>query len=259
MLKKIISEIPEFIKNNTASVVRVLLVAVLCLASIIYTIHKEENQTEVFHQSEKDTTQYTEASTESGSAYLEENPAFEPCYIMICNASKEGIKTTDTPSSKGKILSRLQNGEIVWAEKNGTYNDVSYYELEDGSYLIDEDEYVLELKSYTRMSGYVVITFVSATGVKLRSWANFDDDNVAGRAFVGDQVPIVAKIITEDDEEAYKTEDGLYMTTNTEYFDDHTTTDTLSEDDSNLNSTENGISMEEDAGTSEEESVTDFQ
>lgn len=222
MLKKIISGFLRIIKNNKGSVLRILIVAVLCLAAIVHTVQKEESQKEVFHKSEKESTQSVEQTTESGFVYLEEDPSFEPCYVMICNAPKEGIKTTKSPSSKGEVLSRLQNGEIRWAQSNGSYNDASYYQLEDGSYLIDEDEYVLELKSYTKMSGYVVITFVSATGVKLRSWANFDDDNVAGRAFVGDQVSITAKVVTEDDEEAYQTSEGLYMTTDTEYFDDHT-------------------------------------
>lgn len=207
--------------KGLGSLIRILIVAALCFGAIYYAMYHEDSKVPVFNRSKKSTVTNKEEAVKSNSTELDKDPLFEPCYVMISNASESGIKTTTTPTENGTILKRLKNGTIVKAVESGMNNGISYFKLEDGSYLIDEDEYVLELKSYTKLSGYVVITFVSATGVKLRSWANFNDDNVAKRVFVGDQVQIVGKVVTQDDQEAYETVDGYYMTTDEEYFDSY--------------------------------------
>lgn len=206
--------------RGLGSLIRILFVAAVCFGAIYYAMYHEDSIVPVFNKSEEVKKTDTTESAGEQSAELAKDPLFEPCYVMISNATDNGIKTTATPADNGTIVKRLKNGTIVQAVENGTNSaGISYFKLEDGSYLLDEDEYVLELKSYTKIKGYVVITFVSATGVKLRAWANFDDDNVAKRVFVGDQVQIVGKVVTQDDQEAYETSDGYYMTTNPEYFD----------------------------------------
>ncbi len=208
---------------------RLFIAVIICACVISFTIRSENRkvvtydykaETTAESNDESDTTE--DEADENSTDYLTEDDTFEECYVMISNAGNDGRPATKIPGDNSDVVSKLSNGTIVWAEKKGTYKGNSYYRLEDGSYLLDEDEYVLELKSYTRLAGYVNITLVSATGVKMRAWANFTDDNVIKSAFVGDQIKIVGKVVTKYGDEAYRTEEGLYMTTNSEYYEDHT-------------------------------------
>lgn len=51
-----------------------------------------------------------------------------------------------------------------------------------------------ELTSYEKLGGYVAITYISSTGVRLRAWADFSADNVVKSVYVGDKVPIKGKV-----------------------------------------------------------------
>ena len=242
--------------NGLGSLIRILLVAAICFAGIYFAMYHDENNVSVFNKS-KQADQSKKDSTEAQTSdSLKLDKQFESCYVMICNASENGIKTTQTPTDNGIILQRLKNGTIVKAVEKGKNGDVSYYKLEDGSFLVDDDEYVTVLRSYTKLSGYVVITYLSATGVKLRFWANFDDDNVAKRVFVGDQVNISGKVVTQNGQEAYQTEDGYYMTTEDKYFDDHT--EEASAEDTSAEESTTEFTDDTDSEDYDEESDEDY-
>ena len=73
------------------------------------------------------------------------------------------------------------------------------------------------------VDGYLAVTYISSSGVRLRRWADFDADNVVGAVYVGDKVQVKARVQTEKGASAYITEDGLYITSDAQYFDDYTT------------------------------------
>ncbi|MBR5047547.1 MAG: hypothetical protein IKX76_04865, partial [Eubacterium sp.] len=51
---------------------------------------------------------------------------------------------------------------------------------------------------------------------------DFEDDNVVKSVYVGDKVNIVAMVTTTEDVSAFRTDEGLYITTNPQYFTDYT-------------------------------------
>ena len=90
-------------------------------------------------------------------------------------------------------------------------------------YLKASENYTEELASYEKLGGYVVITYISSTGVRLRAWADFSADNVVKSVYVGDKVPIKGKVTLKNGDSAYITEEGLYLTTDIQYLNDYTT------------------------------------
>ncbi len=64
-------------------------------------------------------------------------------------------------------------------------------------YLKASENYTEELTSYEKLGGYVAITYISSTGVRLRAWADFSADNVVKSVYVGDKVPIKGKVTFE--------------------------------------------------------------
>ena len=108
------------------------------------------------------------------------------------------------------------------AEKRGTYQGEVYYRLADNSYIKSDINHVIPLIRYEKLDGYLAITYISSSGVKLRAWADFDADNVIKSVYVGDKVQISGKVITEKGVSAYITDEGLYITCDTRYFNDYT-------------------------------------
>ena len=90
-------------------------------------------------------------------------------------------------------------------------------------YLKASENYTEELTSYEKLGGYVAITYISSTGVRLRVWADFSADNVVKSVYVGDKVPIKGKVTLKNGDSAYITEEGLYLTTDIQYLNDYTT------------------------------------
>ena len=134
--------------------------------------------------------------------YLDTDKTFQSGYIMIKDVPEKGIYTSKLPGEKKKKGAvSLKNGQILWASKN----------------------YTEELTSYEKLGGYVAITYISSTGVRLRAWADFSADNVVKPVYVGDKVPIKGKVTLKNGDSAYITEEGLYLTTDIQYLNDYTT------------------------------------
>ena len=124
---------------------------------------------------------------------------------------------------KKKDAVSLKNGQILWASKKGSYEGKTYYHLRNGMYLRASEKYTEELASYEKLGGYVAITYISSTGVRLRAWADFSADNVVKSVYVGDKVPIKGKVTLKNGDSAYITEEGFYLTTDIQYLNDYTT------------------------------------
>ena len=154
--------------------------------------------------------------------YLKVDRRFRPCYVMISSVPPLGLWANPVPGEKTDTSRMLVSGEIVYAEQRGSYKGQMYYKLSDGRYLSTDINHAEPLLSYTEMEGYLAITYISSSGVRLRRWADFDADNVAGAVYVGDKVQIKAKVQTEKGASAYITTNGLYITTDNQYFNDYT-------------------------------------
>lgn len=155
--------------------------------------------------------------------YLEVDESFQAGYIMIKNVSQKGIYTSEIPGKKKEDSISLKNGQILWASQKGEYEGKTYYHLRNGLYIQASGKYTEELASYEKLGGYVAITYISSTGVRLREWADFKADNVVKSVYVGDKVPVKAKVTRKNGESAYITESGLYLTTDIQYLNDYTT------------------------------------
>lgn len=155
--------------------------------------------------------------------YLEVDESFQAGYIMIKNVSQKGIYTSEIPGKKKEDSISLKNGQILWASQKGEYEGKTYYHLRNGLYVQASEKYTEELASYEKLGGYVAITYISSTGVRLREWADFKADNVVKSVYVGDKVPVKAKVTRKNGESAYITESGLYLTTDIQYLNDYTT------------------------------------
>ena len=155
--------------------------------------------------------------------YLEVDETFQAGYIMIKDVPQKGIYTCEIPGKKKEDSISLKNGQILWASQKGEYEGKSYYHLRNGLYVQASEKYTEELASYEKLGGYVAITYISSTGVRLREWADFKADNVVKSVYVGDKVPIKAKVTRKNGESAYITESGLYLTTDIQYLNDYTT------------------------------------
>lgn len=157
----------------------------------------------------------------SGDLELEKDQSFKYSYIMIQGLNGRKMTSVKKPGEKGKKARTLEEGQILKVKERGTSDGTTYYLLEDGSYL-KEDRSIMPLKEYIELEGYLSITYISASGVHLRRWADFDADNVVSSVYVGDKVNIKGKVITVTDLEAFVTDEGYYITTNSRYLNDHT-------------------------------------
>lgn len=116
---------------------------------------------------------------------------------------------------------KFTEGQILAVKKRGYIDGKLYYLLDNGLYLKDGKS-ILPLKENVTLTGYVTITYISASGVRLRKWADFDADNIAGSVYVGDKVNIRGKVTTVTDTSAFITSEGYYITTDNRYLNDHT-------------------------------------
>ena len=144
--------------------------------------------------------------------YLETDKSFKAGYIMIKNLPAKGLYISELPGKKENSSTYLKSGQILWASKKGTYEDKTYYHLKNGMYLYASEKYMEELASYEKLEGYVAITYISSTGVRLRKWADFQADNVVKSVYVGDKVQVKGKVTRKNGESAYITDKGLYLT-----------------------------------------------
>ena len=163
------------------------------------------------------------SSEDASKEYLEMDKSFQPGYIMIKDVPKKGIYTLKISEKNKKDMVSLKNGQVLWAEKKGEYEGKTYYRLKNGLYVYASEKYTEELASYEKLGGYVVITYISSTGVRLRKWADFKADNIVKSVYVGDKVPVKAKGTRKNGESAYITAEGLYLTTDIQYLNDYTT------------------------------------
>lgn len=155
--------------------------------------------------------------------YLEVDESFQAGYIMIKDVPQKGIYTSEVPGKKTEDSISLKNGQILWASQKGEYEGKTYYHLRNGLYVRASEKHTEELASYEKLGGYVAITYISSTGVRLREWADFKADNIVKSVYVGDKVSVKAKVTRKNGESAYITESGLYLTTDIQYLNDYTT------------------------------------
>lgn len=166
----------------------------------------------------EESTEEEKKSTE----YLKVDNQFTPCYIMICQVPPLGLWANEIPGEKTDTSRIMGSGQILYAEQRGSYKGQMYYKLSDDTYLSTDITYIEPLLSYTEVEGYLVITYISSSGVRLRRWADFEADNVVGAVYVGDKVQVKAKVQTEKGASAYITSNGMYITSDTQYYNDYT-------------------------------------
>lgn len=158
--------------------------------------------------------------------YLDTDKSFKAGYLMIKEVPAGGLYVSQVPGKKADDSQTLKSGQILWASKKGTYKDKTYYHLKNGMYLRANEKQTEEIASYERLGGYVAITYISSSGVRLRKWADFQADNVVKSVYVGDKVQIKGKVTRKNGESAYITESGLYLTTDIQYLNDYTIEET---------------------------------
>lgn len=157
-----------------------------------------------------------------GEGRMDEDHNFKYQYITVGGLDGKELYATREPDILDDSARKMKEGQIVGVKKRGYIDGQLYYQLNNGLYL-KGDKSIIPLKEFVRLTGYVSITYISSSGVRLHKWADFDADNVVGSVYVGDKVNIRAKIITVGDLEAFVTSEGYYMTTNSRYMNDHTT------------------------------------
>lgn len=163
------------------------------------------------------------SSVEAASDHieLEKDYNFHYKYVMIQGLNGKELWASKEPGEKDKSSKDLKEGQILRVKERGYLDEKLYYLLENGLYLKD-DKSIMPLKEYIELEGYLSITYINASGVRLRKWADFDADNIVGSVYVGDKVSVKAKVITVTDTPAFVTTDGYYITTDSRYLNDHT-------------------------------------
>lgn len=202
------------------SVVLSLLLVILALG-LVAGIHFFMNR---YYSGAGDTGNQAQEGTsavEETEELLDVDPDYEGGYLMLKEIPEEGFYATRKPGKKDNNSRELKNGQILQAKARGTREKITYYELKNGWY-VEACPYVEPLQSYTELEGYLAITYISSKGVKIRSWADFEADNVEKTVYVGDKVPVKGKVTTEAGVSAFVTEDGGYITTDTRYLNDYT-------------------------------------
>lgn len=154
--------------------------------------------------------------------YLDLDKKFQECYLMVRDVPDSGIMANQIPGQNNDKSEALSNGQIVKGVERGTYDGRTYYRLDNGLYVDANIKNVEPLTEYIKVNGYLAITYISASGIHLRSWADFDADNVVKTVYVGDKIQVKAKVVTEKGVSAYITTDDLYITSDTRYLNDYT-------------------------------------
>lgn len=168
-------------------------------------------------------TESTISGQEQSDDTLVPEEDFDIKYLMVKNVSdQEEFCATKEPGVVEEDSARLKNGQILEVRDKGLYKDKTYYRLKDGTYVQGLESKILEIRDYLPLTGYIAITYISSGGVRLRSWVDFEDDNVVKSVYVGDKVNIEAMVTTTEDVSAFRTDEGLYITTNPQYFTDYT-------------------------------------
>jgi hypothetical protein len=169
---------------------------------------------------------------EQEDTLMEQDNNFKHEYVVIQDLKGKEIKAVQDPRTQESGSEKateeddhyitVGEGQILKVNMRGYIDGTLYYQLENGYYLKDNKS-IMPLKEYVELTGDLAITYISSSGVRLRKWPDFDnDDNIVGSVYVGDKVPVMAKIITVTDVPAFVTTDGLYITTNSRYLNDHT-------------------------------------
>ncbi len=193
----------------------------------------------------------TSASQEKSDDTLVLEEDFNIKYLMVKNISdQEEFCATKIPGIVEEDSARLKNGQILEVRDKGLYKEKPYYRLKDGTYVQGTDSRILEIKEYLPLTGYIAITYISSGGVRLRSWVDFEDDNVVKSVYVGDKVNIEAMVTTTEDVSAFRTDEGLYITTNPQYFTDYTNLNELEK------AAQEAAEAEEAARAAQEEGTT---
>lgn len=175
------------------------------------------------YQGKADEKAEAEESFDVDKEYLNIDKNFVAGYIMVKNVPQKGVYASKVPGEKKDDAVSLKDGQILWVSKKGDYEGRTYYRLKNGFYIRANEKYIEELASYEKLGGYVAITYISSTGVRLRKWADFNADNVVKSVYVGDKVAVKGKVTKKNGESAYITESGLYLTTDIQYLNDYTT------------------------------------
>lgn len=147
---------------------------------------------------------------------------FERSAIIIKDIKEKDFCATEKPGMLEEGSRRLRNGEVLEVIKKGSRDGKDYYVLKDHTYVEDDETHVQKVKEYIPLEGYIVITYISTAGVRLRTWIDYEADNVVKSAYVGDKIDIRAMITLENGNSAFQTEDGLFITTDSRYFTDST-------------------------------------
>ena len=163
-----------------------------------------------------------EDSYDPTKEYLDVDKKFKECYLMVRAVPESGFRANQIPGEENDKSEELSNGQILKGIKRGTYGDETYYRLDNGLYVNANIKNVEPLTEYIKVNGYLAITYISASGINLRSWADFDADNVVKTVYVGEKIQVKAKVLTEKGVSAYITTDDLYITSDTRYLNDYT-------------------------------------
>ena len=202
-----------------ASMLSMVFSLLLVAAALIFVFGFKHYLARRTYTGPKVETPVSVAESDTSTEYLEMDATFKTTMLMIKNVPKDGFYAVEAPGeTKGR---RLKNGQILEAVQKGTWQGKIWYRLKDGRY-VPAGSNVQPLESYTRLKGYLAITYISSSGVRLRSWADFKADNVTGAVYVGDKVPVSAKVVTQGGVSAFITEDGDYITTDSRYLNDYT-------------------------------------
>lgn len=212
-------EIPSVKKMLLSMLFPLTLVAIV----LIFVFSFKYFLSRMSYQRENVQKEESENNKNTSKEYLDVDEDFQAGYIMIKNVPQKGVYTSEIPGKKKEDSISLKNGQLLWAAQKGDYKGKTYYHLRNGLYVRASEKYTEELASYEKLGGYVAITYISSTGVRLRQWADFKADNVVKSVYVGDKVPIKGKVTRKNGESAYITETGLYLTTDIQYLNDYTT------------------------------------
>lgn len=197
------------------------LLLVVVAACIVIGIHSAMTGKDPNGNSEDANVQDTEVY-DPNKEYLDVEKKFKECYLMVRDVPDSGFRADQIPGKENGQSESLSNGQILKGVKRGTYDGETYYRLDNGLYVNANIKNVEPLTEYIKVNGYLAITYISASGINLRSWADFDADNVVKTVYVGEKIQVKAKVLTEKGVSAYITTDDLYITSDTRYLNDYT-------------------------------------
>lgn len=211
----------KHIDTHFRSIIITLLLVTMA-AGMIFGIHFSLSKQNQMDNQETENMEDAE-SYDPEKEYLDVDKKFKECYLMVRAVTESSLWANQIPGEKNEKSQELSNGQILKAIKRGTYEDGrTYYRLDNGLYVDSNIKNVEPLTEYIKVNGYLAITYISTSGINLRSWADFDADNVVKTVYVGEKIQVKAKVITEKGVSAYITTDNLYITSDTRYLNDYT-------------------------------------